>query len=124
MRLVNRRALAFAVAGFGLAACGDDVTVTPAPLQFTTNPTSVSCTTGQPTAVGLSVTGGSGTPTITFTPSGSVITNGTTSGSTFTFTCGNTAGAGAIGFTITSGTQTVTGSIPVTVTATNTGTAV
>src|SRR4051794_37369336 len=103
MRLVNRRALVLALAGFGLAACGDDVTVTPVPLAFTVNPSSgVQCTTGQATAVGLSVTGGSGTPTITFTPAGSAITNGTTSGSTFTFTCGNTPGAGSIGFTITS----------------------
>lgn len=115
MRLVNWRGLVLAAAGFGLAACGDDVTVTPTPISFSTNPTAVSCVAGTQTAAGISVAGGTGTPTVTFTASGSGFTVAQ-SGNSVTITC-SAAGAGAVNFTITSGNQTVTGSIPVTVTA-------
>ncbi len=116
MRLVNWRALVAGAAGLGLAACGDDVTIPASNLQYTVNPSAVSCTTGQTTAVGLTVTGGTGTPSISFSAQNSGITV-TGSGSSATVVCGNTAGAAAVNFTITSGGQTVQGSIPVTVTA-------
>ncbi|MBV9881246.1 MAG: Ig-like domain-containing protein, partial [Gemmatirosa sp.] len=117
MRLVNWRALVVGAAGFGLAACGDDVTVTQPPLSYTVSPSSGAvCTTGGSTAVGVTVTGGSGTPTVNFSAQNSLITVAGT-GTSATVTCGATAGGSAVNFTITSGGQTVTGSIPVTINA-------
>jgi hypothetical protein len=111
MRLVNWRSLAIGVAGFGLAACGDDVAVVQ-PVTLTPSQTAISCNTGQTIAIGASLNPaqsgatfqytGAATPANAFTVTGS--------GATATLVCTN-AGTGSI--TITAGGQTVT--VPVTV---------
>jgi len=115
MRLVNWRALVVGAVGFGLAACGDDVTVTPPPPSITLNPTSLTCTTGQTTAVGVTVSGGSNT-SVTFTAGGSGITVTPSGSSGATVVCGSTPGAAVINVAVTSGGQTFNSSIPVTIT--------
>ena len=115
MRLVNWRTLVASAASIALAACGDDVTVVQPIPGLTLNPASVSCTAGTSTAVGVTVTGATGTPTVTFTGSGSGFTV-TGSGTGATVAC-TTAGSGVINVAVTANGQTVTGSIPVTVNA-------
>ncbi|AHG90460.1 Ig domain protein group 2 domain protein [Gemmatirosa kalamazoonensis] len=115
MRLVNWRALVVGAVGFGLAACGDDVTVTPPAPTITLNPTSLTCTTGQTVAVGVTVTGGSNT-SIAFASGGSNLTVTPAGASGATVVC-NTAGAGVINVTVTSNGQTFPATIPVTINA-------
>jgi uncharacterized protein YjdB len=114
MRLVNWRALVVGAVGFGLAACGDDVTVTPPAPTITVNPQSVTCSPGQTTAVGVTVSGGSNTSIAFAGGTGVTVTPSGASGATVV--CGNTPGAAVITVTVTSNGQQYTSSIPVTIT--------
>jgi hypothetical protein len=111
MRLVNWRTLVVAAAGMGLAACGDDVTVQPPNLVVTPAPAQVTCNTGQTVSAGVTVSGGSGQSTVAFTGGTGITVTG--SGTSVTIVCGNTAGASTVSYTVTNGSQVVTGSIPV-----------
>jgi uncharacterized protein YjdB len=110
MRLVNWRSVAIAVAGFGLAACGDDVSVVQPPSALTVNPGSVSCSTGQTVAIGSSLSPTVTGATFAYQASGTGITV-TGNGSTATILCST---AGAYSVTVTANGQTVT--VPVNVT--------
>ncbi|MDF1503102.1 Ig-like domain-containing protein [Roseisolibacter sp. H3M3-2] len=110
MRLVNWRSVAIGVAGFGLAACGDDVSVVQPPSQLTVNPTSVSCQTGGQVAIGASLSPSVTGATFAYQASGTGITVAG-NGATATITC---ATAGAYSVTVTANGQTVT--VPVNVT--------
>jgi uncharacterized protein YjdB len=113
MRLVNWRTLVVAAAGIGLAACGDDVSITPPTLVVTPAPAQVTCNTGQTVSAGVTVSGGSGQSTVAFTGGTGITVTG--SGTSVTIVCGNTAGASSVSYTVTNGSQVVTGSIPVTI---------
>lgn len=115
MRLVNWRTLVVAAAGMSLAACGDDVSITPPTLVVTPAPAAVSCVAGTTVSAGVTVSGGSGASTVTFTGGTGITVTG--SGTAVTIVCGNTAGASSVSYTVVNGSQTVTGSIPVTITA-------
>lgn len=67
MRLVNWRTLAIGVAGFGLAACGDDVTIPPTPITVTASPATVSCRVGDVVPINIAVSPTQGTATYSFT---------------------------------------------------------
>src|SRR5690242_8761173 len=92
MRLVNWRTLFAGAASIALAACGDDVTVVQPTPTLTLNPASVQCVQGQNTAVGVTVSGATGTPTVTFTSSGSAVTV-TGSGTGATVNCAQVGSA-------------------------------
>jgi uncharacterized protein YjdB len=109
MRLVNWRSVAIAVAGFGLAACGDDVSVVQPPSTLTVNPGSVNCSTGQTVAIGASLSPTVTGATFAYQGSGNGITV-TGTGSTATILCST---AGAYSVTVTANGQTVT--VPVNV---------
>lgn len=102
MRLVNWRSLVVGTAGFGLAACGDDVIVQNDPPVLSASPASISCNTGQTVPVAITLQNGTATSTFTFAgvSSGSgaapftVAQVGTSSAATIT--CGNTAGTGFV----------------------------
>ena len=118
MRLVNWRTLVVAAAGMGLAACGDDVSITSPPIVVTPAPAQVTCNTNQTVSAGVSVSGGSGQSTVAFTGGTGITVTG--SGTSVTIVCGATAGASSVSYTVTNGSQVVTGSIPVTINATGT----
>lgn len=115
MRLVNWRTLVVAAAGMGLAACGDDVVVQPPTLIATPSSPSVTCTAGGQVAAGVTVSGGSGASTVTFSGGTGVTVTG--NGTTVTIACGTTPGASSVTYTVVNGSQTVTGSIPITIQA-------
>ena len=114
MRLVNWRTLVASAASIALVACGDDVTVVTPPPNITLNPAQLTCTVGQQVAAGVTVTGGSN-PTVSFAAGNNNIAV-TGSGTAATVTC-NTVGASSVTVTVTSGGQTFTSSIPVTISA-------
>jgi uncharacterized protein YjdB len=116
MRLVNLRTLIAGAASIALVACGDDVTVVQPVPTLTLNPASVSCTQGQVTAVGVTVGGATTTPTVTFTSSGTAATVAPSGTNGATVTCAQ-VGSAVITVSAVANGQTVTGSIPVTVTA-------
>jgi hypothetical protein len=109
MRLVNWRTLAIGVAGFGLAACGDDVTIPPQPITVTPSPATVSCRVGDVVPINIAVSpvqqgatysftatpstagaftvaqiGTSSAASITCSAAGSGVITGTAAGQTFT----------------------------------------
>ena len=111
MRLVNWRSVAIGVAGFGLAACGDDVSVVQQQSTLAVNPSSLTCSAGQTLAIGATLTPSVTGATYTYT-AGSAAVTVTGNGATATVNC-VTAGASSI--TVTSNGQTVT--VPVTINA-------
>src|SRR5215218_7248290 len=100
MRLVNWRTLVVAAAGISLAACGDDVSITPPALVVTPAPASLTCTVGQTVSAGLTVSGGSGASTVAFTGGTGVTATG--NGTSVTVVC-NTVGGSAVNYTVTNG---------------------
>jgi uncharacterized protein YjdB len=99
MRLVNWRSAAIGVAGFGLAACGDDVVVQD-PRTLTVSPQTVTCTVGETRAIGASLNPTQANAPFTYASSGAGVTVAGT-GATATLTC---AQAGSYTVTVTSGT--------------------
>src|SRR5688500_6633961 len=100
MRLVNWRTLTASAASIALVACGDDVTVVQPPLNVIANPTSVACVAGTTTAVGVTATGGSGTPAINFASNNTYVTVTPAGAAGASIVC-NTAGSSVITVTVT-----------------------
>ena len=115
MRLVNWRTFAIGVTGFGLVACGDDVTIPPTPITVTASPAAVSCTVGQQQPIAITLTPAQQGATYTFagapTQAGAFTVAQIGTSSAATITC-SAPGSGVVN--VTAGGQTI--SIPVTVT--------
>src|SRR3712207_4614813 len=110
MRLVNWRTLAIGVTGFGLVACGDDVSIVEQS-TLTVNPSSVSCAAGTTTAIGATLSPAASNAAFTYTPSAAGITVAG-NGATAVITC-TTPGA----YTVAVAANGQTFTLPVNVTA-------